>query len=97
MILTGRAVHAKEALEFGLANRVVPTGKSREAAEALALELAKLPQECMLSDRASVYSQFGYSVKEAMKIEFAGSKNIVDKSLLSRLQAFSGENSKNKG
>ncbi|MEJ6536484.1 MAG: crotonase/enoyl-CoA hydratase family protein, partial [Mycobacterium sp.] len=33
MILTGRAVGAEEALAIGLANRVVPTGQSRQAAE----------------------------------------------------------------
>ena len=36
LILTGRAVHAQEALAIGLANRVVPTGQSRQAAEELA-------------------------------------------------------------
>src|SRR5207237_10903621 len=34
MILTGRPVGAREALEFGLVNRVVPDGESRSAAEA---------------------------------------------------------------
>ena len=33
MILTGRPVAAGEALEMGLANRVVPEGTAREAAE----------------------------------------------------------------
>jgi enoyl-CoA hydratase len=37
MILTGRPVGAREALEMGLANRVVPEGRAREAAEELAL------------------------------------------------------------
>ncbi|MDZ7379266.1 MAG: crotonase/enoyl-CoA hydratase family protein, partial [candidate division KSB1 bacterium] len=40
MILTGRAVSAREALDMGLVNRVVPDGTSREQAEALARELA---------------------------------------------------------
>ena len=40
MILTGRAVAAEEALAIGLANRVVPTGQARQAAEELAAELA---------------------------------------------------------
>src|SRR5690554_7659512 len=34
MILTGRPVGADEALQMGLANRVVPDGSAREAAEA---------------------------------------------------------------
>ena len=44
MILTGRPVDAAEALAIGLANRVVPTGQSRQAAEELAAELARSPQ-----------------------------------------------------
>ena len=42
MILTGRAVAADEALAIGLANRVVPKGQARQAAEDLATQLAAL-------------------------------------------------------
>jgi len=44
LILTGRAVAADEALAIGLANRVVPHGESRAAAEALAAEIARFPR-----------------------------------------------------
>jgi enoyl-CoA hydratase len=44
MMLTGRAVGAEEALAFGLANRVVPAGKARAAAEELAAQVAAFPQ-----------------------------------------------------
>ena len=47
MILTGRPVGAREAFAFGLANRVVAKGQSRAAAEALAAEIARLPQMCL--------------------------------------------------
>ena len=57
LILTGRPVGAEEALAIGLANRVVPTGSSREAAEALAAQLAHFPQLCMRHDRLSAYEQ----------------------------------------
>src|SRR5216110_1025611 len=40
LILTGRAVNAQEALQMGLANRVVPEGAARAAAEELAREIA---------------------------------------------------------
>ena len=53
MILTGRPVGAEEALSFGLANRVVPDGESRPAAEALAHEIARFPQLCLREDRLS--------------------------------------------
>src|SRR3954467_13999441 len=71
MILTGRAVDAAEALAMGLANRVVPRGMSRAAAEALAAELAALPQLCLRNDRMSAYEQFGMTLPEAMDNEFA--------------------------
>ena len=55
LILTGRPVDADEALRIGLADRVVPRGTAREAAEALARELAGFPQATMRADRLSVY------------------------------------------
>jgi enoyl-CoA hydratase len=53
MILTGRAVGANEALAWGLANRVVPRGRARAEAEALARDIARFPRTCMRSDRRS--------------------------------------------
>src|SRR5881398_2354525 len=43
LILTGRPVDADEALAIGLATRVVPDGKSRQFAEAMAHEIARFP------------------------------------------------------
>jgi enoyl-CoA hydratase len=71
MILTGRPVGAAEALAMGLANRVVPVGQSRPAAEELAHQIARFPQLCMNTDRASVYRQWDLSFDAAMKAEFA--------------------------
>lgn len=71
MILTGRPVTADEALAMGLANRLVPTGQARAAAEALARELAAFPQLCMNLDRASVYRQWDLPFEGAMQAEFA--------------------------
>ena len=58
MILTGRPVGAMEALAMGLVNRVVPKGEARQAAEQLALEIARMPAMCMTGDRSSVYEQW---------------------------------------
>lgn len=66
MILTGRAVDAREALAMGLANRVVPTGEARAEAEKLAHELAKLPQTCMRSDRRSAYECLSLDLESAL-------------------------------
>ena len=71
LILTGRAVGADEALAIGLANRVVPSGGARRAAEELAIELAGLPQQCLRSDRLSALQQWGLSESQAIADEFA--------------------------
>lgn len=69
MILTGRAVGAEEALAWGLVNRVVEPGSAREAAEALAREIAAFPQVCMRGDRRSAYEQASMSLDEAIRNE----------------------------
>lgn len=66
MILTGRPVDANEALQIGLANRVVPKGASRKAAEDLARQIAAFPQTCMRNDRLSSYEQFNMGIDAAL-------------------------------
>ncbi len=70
LILTGRAVGAHEALQMGLANRVVQSGQARSAAEALAAELCQFPQLCMRADRQSVYAQWDLDMEGALAQEF---------------------------
>jgi enoyl-CoA hydratase len=70
MILTGRSVDAREALDFGLANRVVPSGTAREAAERLAHELSALPQTCLRNDRRSALHQERLNEPAALRHEF---------------------------
>jgi enoyl-CoA hydratase len=69
LILTGRAVSAEEALAMGLVNRVVPKGAARAAAEALAGDLATLPQVCLRSDRISAYEAGSLPFDAAMANE----------------------------
>lgn len=69
LILTGRAVPAKEAAWIGLANRVVPTGKAFDAAIELAREIARHPQRCMRSDRRSAIEQWDMTEDQAMRNE----------------------------
>ncbi|CAK7279273.1 crotonase/enoyl-CoA hydratase family protein [Streptomyces misionensis] len=69
MILTGRAVPAREAYAMGLANRVVPAGTARAEAEALATEIARFPQSCLRGDRASVLDQEGLPEEAALRAE----------------------------
>jgi enoyl-CoA hydratase len=70
LILTGRAVDADEALAMGLINRRVRAGQALPAAQALARELAALPQRCLRSDLASVRAQAGRPHADAMAEEF---------------------------
>lgn len=68
--LTGRKVPADECLRIGLCEKVVPPGRAREAAEALAHEIARFPQECVRADRRSLYLQHGQPVREALRREW---------------------------
>lgn len=70
LILTGRAVESTEALAIGLANRVVPRGTARAAAEELASEIARFPQVTMRGDRASAYASLSLPLEEALRTEF---------------------------
>lgn len=70
LILTGRPVHAAEALAIGLVNRVVPKGETRAAAETWAAEIARFPQTCARNDRLSAIAQWGLSVEDALVREY---------------------------
>jgi enoyl-CoA hydratase len=70
LILTGRPVHAAEALQMGLVNRVVPKGTALAAAQALAREIAAFPQACLRADRTSALTQWELSEDQALAAEF---------------------------
>jgi enoyl-CoA hydratase len=77
IILTGRKVPAEEAYRIGLCEKLVPHGAAREAAETMAQEIARFPQECVRADRLSVYRAWGKSVREGLESEWATSARIV--------------------
>ena len=81
LVLTGRPVPAAEALDIGLANRLVPTGTARTAAESLAAEIAGLPQACLRSDRASLLDQEGESEAKAMEQELVHGQAVLAEGL----------------
>ncbi len=81
LILTGRPVDAGEALAIGLANRVVPDGQARQAAEELAAELARFPQGCLRADRLSALRQWGMDEATAIDSEFASLSRAAAESL----------------
>nr|WSX76051.1 crotonase/enoyl-CoA hydratase family protein [Streptomyces sp. NBC_00899] len=71
LVLTGRPVDAAEALSIGLADRVVPTGTARAAAEQLAAEIAAFPQTCLRHDRLALLEQEGLPEDTALAVELA--------------------------
>jgi enoyl-CoA hydratase len=90
LILTGRPVSANEALSMGLVNRVVEKGSARAEAEALARQLAELPQATMRADRRSAYLAFDRPLPEALLAEFDLGLPTVFSDGLSGAERFSG-------
>lgn len=89
LILTGRAVAADEALAMGLANRVVPPGTARQAAEELAAQMAAFPQECLQNDRESALRSGALSMREALETEFEfGLRSLASEEMTRGLGAF---------
>jgi enoyl-CoA hydratase len=77
IILTGRKVPADECLAIGLCEKLVEPGETREAAEALAHEIARFPQICTRADRASVYRQYGHHIRDALRLEFENGQEAL--------------------
>ena len=69
--LTGRKVSAEECYAIGLCEKVEPTGTTRQAAEVMAREIARFPQDAMLADRRSIIEGQGLSIRDALKLEWA--------------------------
>ncbi|KAI0882624.1 ClpP/crotonase-like domain-containing protein [Annulohypoxylon maeteangense] len=86
MILTGRGVTAREALQMGLANRVVPKGQALREASNIARQLLAFPQGCMNVDRTNCYyaAYNTSSFEDALRNEF----NKVINEKTSRPRAF---------
>ena len=69
LIITGRRIDAQEALRIGLVNEIVPRGDALERAQALAHEIAGLPQGAIRSDKESVIRGVGRTYEERLRIE----------------------------
>lgn len=89
LILTGRPVEAEEALAMGLANRVVAAGQAREAAIALAHELAGFPAACLRADRASAYGAFDGALEDRLLAEHRrGVASLGDSDTVAGIERF---------
>ena len=90
LMLTSRPVDAQEALSMGLVNRVVADGQARQAAEELALQLSRFPQQCMLADRRSSYEQWGMPLEDALVNEGRGGYAVLESEAIPGASRFSG-------
>src|ERR671914_471250 len=88
LILTGRPVPAPEAYEMGLANRIVPSGQARVAAEELAREIAAFPQECVRSDRLSALAAAGLTEEAALANEVRHGLATIEATGLAAVERF---------
>lgn len=89
LILTGRVFDAVEAHRIGLANEIVPRGKSRERAVELARFLAGLPQPAMRTDKEAAVRGYGQPLSEGLRIEAeCFNRSIVAADTLEGLRRF---------
>ena len=78
LILTGRPVDAREALEIGLINRIASKKSALDVAIELAQQISRHPQQCMRNDRLSMLQQWGMSENEACENELKLGMQTLD-------------------
>jgi enoyl-CoA hydratase/carnithine racemase len=80
MLLTGEAVSAEEARRIGLVNRVVPAGREREEAMALAREIASKSALTVKIGKEAFYRQLEMNLADA----YAYASNTMVENMLAR-------------
>lgn len=89
LILTGKVIDAQEAYRIGLANEVVPKGRSLERALELASFIAQLPQPAIRTDKEAALRGFGEPLREGLRIEAeCFNRSIFDPATLEGLRRF---------
>ncbi|MBO9450052.1 crotonase/enoyl-CoA hydratase family protein [Tropicibacter sp. R16_0] len=76
--MTGRKVPAEECYQIGLAEKVVPEGEARAAAEAMAREIARFPQMAVRADRAAIIATRGMPVRQALEYEWEHGQDAIE-------------------
>jgi enoyl-CoA hydratase len=69
LVITGRRIDVHEAMRIGLVNEIVPSGQALTRAQALAREIAALPQGAIRSDKESMLRGIGRTLEERLRIE----------------------------
>jgi enoyl-CoA hydratase len=82
LVLTGRAIDAREAERIGLVDRVVDDGAALDQAIALAQEIASHPFECLLADRSSLLEGLGLPLEAGIYREAERGKDVLSQAAL---------------
>ena len=69
LIITGKVIDAQEAERIGLVNKIVPRGKSLEAAMEMARFISNLPQPAIRTDKEAAIRGFGLPLDEGLRTE----------------------------
>jgi enoyl-CoA hydratase len=89
LIITGRVIDAQEALRIGLANEVVPKGRSLDRAIELAGFICTLPYPAMRTDKEAAIRGFGLPLTEGLRIEAeCFNKSIFNPATIEGLRQF---------
>jgi len=75
--MTGRKVPADECYQIGLCEKVVGEGEARAAAETMAHEIARFPQQAVRADKASIIETRGMPVRDALRHEWANGVTAI--------------------
>ncbi|XP_011192925.2 probable enoyl-CoA hydratase echA8 [Zeugodacus cucurbitae] len=85
LVLTGRRVSGKEALQMGLVNRLVATGTALGQAVNLAFSIAKFPLEALQKDRQAVYKNC-YERRKGLSAAITEETTSINNSILSEIK-----------
>lgn len=90
LLISGRRITGKEALEIGLVNRLVATGTALGQAVNLAFSIAKFPQASLLQDRSALYTNAytRHGFRSAMQTEIMNTSREVLVELKEGVQRF---------
>jgi enoyl-CoA hydratase len=91
LILTGRIVHAAEALEIGLVTEVVAPGQHLDRSLEIAEALARFPQDTMLADRRAAIEGLGLPFERGLDLEAENARPTLATALRGAARFAGGE------
>jgi enoyl-CoA hydratase len=91
LILTGRMIDAREALDMGLLTEIVPAGAHLQRALALAEGLARFPQRTMLADRRAAIEGLGMPLADGLSLESQAGPEVFEEGARGAARFAAGE------